>query len=79
MHYHNTSRLKDMRDDLDKTQREVAEELGLHLTTYVRWENNPYQIKLADLIELSKYYNVTIDYIAGLTNEKRPLYRKNNR
>lgn len=75
MHYHNTSRLKDMRDDLDKTQREVAEELGLHLTTYVRWENNPYQIKLADLIELSKYYNVTIDYIAGLTNEKRPLFK----
>ena len=75
MQFHNTSRLKDMRDDLDKTQREVAEELGLHLTTYARWENNPYQIKLADLIELSKYYDCTIDYIAGITNEKRPLFK----
>lgn len=76
MHSDNISRLRDMRNDLDKTQKEVAEELGLHLTTYARWEQNPYQVKLADLIVLSKYYNCTIDYIAGLTNEKRPLYKK---
>lgn len=64
------NRLRDMRADIDKTQKEVAEELNLHTTTYARWEQNPMQIKLADLIMLAIYYRTSIDYIAGLTDDK---------
>lgn len=69
------NRLRDMRSDIDKTQKEVAEDLKLHTTTYARWEQNPLQIKLADLIMLAEYYKSSIDYIAGLTDEKRPLFK----
>lgn len=73
MQYDYINRLRDLRTDKDKTQKEVANDLKQHTTTYARWEQNPMQIKLADLIMIAKYYNVSIDYIAGLTNENRPL------
>lgn len=73
MQYDYINRLKDLRADKDKTQKEVAKDLRQHTTTYARWKQNPLQIKLADLIMIAKYYNTSLDYIAGLTNEKRPL------
>ena len=67
------NRLKDLRSDTDKTQKQLAEELGLHTTTYARWKQNPMSMKLPDLILIAEHYNVSIDYIAGRTNEKKPL------
>lgn len=65
-----THRVRDLREDTDKTQEQVARELGIHTTTYARWEQVPTTMKFPSIILLAKYYNVSIDYIAGLTNNK---------
>ncbi|WP_296967277.1 helix-turn-helix domain-containing protein [uncultured Eubacterium sp.] len=63
-------RIKDLREDNDKTQKELAEYLGMKQPQYYRYENGLRDIPTDILIKLSKYYNVSIDYILGLTNEK---------
>ena len=68
--YIEVNRLVDLRKDLDLSQVELAKQLGYHTTTYARWEHNPMQVKMQDLINLAKYHNVSLDYIAGLTNDK---------
>lgn len=65
------NRVRDLRNDIDKTQKQVAEDLNRQVTTYARWEQNPMTMKFPDIIALAKYYNVSIDYIAGLTNSKK--------
>lgn len=63
-------RLKDLREDLDKKQYEVAEYLKTSQSYYAQYENGKRQIPFDRVIELAKFYNVSIDYIAGLTNNK---------
>lgn len=63
-------RIRDLREDADKTQKQVADDMFMHLTQYRRYENGESEIPLSFAIALSKYYKVSIDYIAGLTNEK---------
>ena len=63
-------RLKDLREDLDKKQYEVAEYLKTSRSYYAQYENGKRQIPFDRVIELAKFYNVSIDYIAGLTNNK---------
>lgn len=63
-------RIRDLREDSDKTQKQVAKDMHLHLTQYHRYETGESEIPLSFAISLAKYYNVSIDYIAGLTNEK---------
>lgn len=67
------NRIIDLRKDLDLTQEQIAKKLGYHTTTYARWEHNPLQMKLNDLINLAKFHSVSLDYIAGLTNDKRGI------
>ena len=67
-------RLRDLREDNDLTQNQVVQDLQIHKTTYTNYEQGKREIPLNLAIQLAKYYNVTLDYIAGLTNEKRPLY-----
>lgn len=67
-------RLRDLREDNDLTQNQVVQDLQIHKTTYTNYEQGKREIPLNLAIQLSKYYNVSLDYIAGLTNEKRPLY-----
>lgn len=67
------NRLKDLREDIDKTQEDVAKDLGRSTTTYARWEQNPESIKLKNLIELAKYFDVSIDYIANLSKDKNGI------
>lgn len=62
-------RIKDLRDDSDKTQKQVANDMYMHLTQYRRYETGK-DVPLSFAVALAKYYNVSIDYIAGLTNEK---------
>lgn len=63
-------RIKDLREDNDKTQKELAEYLGMKQPQYYRYENGLRDIPTDILIKLSKYYNVSVDYILGLTDEK---------
>lgn len=64
-------RLKDLREDADKTQQEIAEVLKTSQSYYAQYENNKRQMPFDRAIELANYYNVSLDYIAGLTNSKR--------
>lgn len=66
-------RIRDLREDSDKTQREVAEYLGTPYQYYAVYEKGTSEISFERAIALAKYYNVSLDYIAGLTNNKRGL------
>ena len=65
-------RLKDLREDGNKTinQQEIAELLGTTQQTYSLWERGDREIPFHHVITLAKFYKVSIDYIAGLTNQK---------
>lgn len=59
-------RIRDLREDHDKTQAEVAASIGLYTTTYQRYERGEREIPFDIAICLAKYYHVSLDYIAGL-------------
>ena len=67
-------RIKDIREDSDKTQKEIAEILGMKQQQYSEYERGRREAPFEFYIRLAKLYNVSLDYIAGLTNHKRPLY-----
>ena len=66
-------RLKDLREDRNRTisQQEIAQLLGTTQQTYSLWERGDREIPFHHVITLAKYYQVSIDYIAGLTNKKK--------
>ena len=65
-------RIKDLREDHDLTQKEIAEYLHIKQNTYSQYENGQRQLPLDALIALAKYYHTSTDYILGLTNERNP-------
>ena len=58
-------RVKDLREDHDKTQREIAEYLNMQLTVYQRYERGERELPLWAAIKLADYYNITLDYLVG--------------
>ncbi len=66
-------RIRDLREYNDKTQQELAEYLGTSSQHYGKYELGNAEIPFERAIMLAKYYNVSLDYIAGLTNNKRGL------
>ena len=64
-------RIKDLREDKDLTQREIAEHLHIKQNTYSQYENGQRQIPITLLISLAKFYNTSTDYILGLTNNPK--------
>ena len=72
-------RLRDLREDKNKTQQQIADEIHMSRTGYNQYEIGNNDIPTKVLITLSKYYNTSIDYILGQTNEIIPYPRiKNN-
>ena len=67
---HNYQRIRDLREDSDYTQKQVADKLYLHLTQYRRYECGESELPMNIAINIAKLYNVSLDYIAGLTNNK---------
>ena len=65
-------RLKDLREDSDIKQRDIADFLHIKQNTYSQYENEQRQLPIDVLISLAKFYNVSTDYILGLTNIKKP-------
>ena len=63
-------RLRDLREDNDLSQQQVAEKLNTSQTMYARYERGANELPIRHLIVLSKLYNVTTDYILGLDNKK---------
>lgn len=68
-------RIKDLREDHDMTQKELAKIIGVSDVTLQSYEYGNTEPKIKTLIEIAKYYNTSIDYIAGLTNERQPYPR----
>ena len=65
-------RLRDLREDKDLTQQELATLLKVSQTTYSRYESGVLDIPSTSLIKLAEFYKTSIDYLIGLTNNKRP-------
>lgn len=65
-------RIKDLREDRDITQKEIADYLHIKQNTYSQYENGKRQLPIEFLIALAKYYNTSTDYILGLTDEFEP-------
>lgn len=63
-------RIRDLREDNDKTQQEIACVLGTSQTMYARYERGANELPVHHLITLCNYYNVSADYILGLSDEK---------
>ena len=59
-------RIRDLREDHDKTQQEIAEVLGTSQTMYARYERGANELPIHHLLTLCRYYNVSADYILGL-------------
>lgn len=66
-------RLRDVREDADKTQAEVAAFLGIQQTQYSRYERGVQMMGIDKYISLARYYNVSLDYLAGLIDTPRKL------
>ena len=58
-------RVRDLREDSDKTQRQIAELLSMQLTVYQRYERRERELPLWAAIKLADYYGVTLDYLVG--------------
>lgn len=63
-------RIRDLREDRDKTQAEIAQVLGTSQTMYARYERGANELPIRHLIALCRYYHVSADYILGLDEEK---------
>ena len=67
--------LRNLRVDHGYSQEYIADYLGIERKTYNRYEseNHTSEIKFKDAIELAKLYNISLDYLAGLTDKIKPL------
>lgn len=63
-------RIRDLREDKDLTQTQVAEMLGMSQTGYSKYETGENDIPTAVLIKLANFYDTSIDYLLGETNRK---------
>lgn len=68
-------RLRDMREDRDLPQRMMAELLHVSQATYSRYESGTLDIPSAALIALAQFYETSIDYLLGLTDDPTPYRR----
>jgi len=64
-------RIRDLREDSDLTQKQIAEILGMSQTGYSKYETGENDIPTTVLIKLAQFYGVSIDYILGVTDEKK--------
>ncbi|MBE5949935.1 MAG: helix-turn-helix transcriptional regulator [Lachnospiraceae bacterium] len=64
-------RLRDLREDLDLNQTQIADLLQIKQTVYSRYERGFQTIPIEHLLTLADYYNVSTDYILGRTNIKK--------
>lgn len=65
-------RIRDMREDADLSQQEVADLLNVSQTTYSRYESGVLDIPWQSLVKLAQFYHTSVDYLVGLTKEQSP-------
>ncbi len=66
-------RIRDLREDADKSQEEIAKIIGTSQSYYAQYENGKRAIPFERVIILAEYYNVSLDYIAGLIDTPRKI------
>lgn len=66
-------RLKDTREDLDKKQEDIASVLGITRQQYQLYESGKREMPMHHFITLAIYYNVSLDYLAGLIDNPKKL------
>ena len=66
-------RLKDIREDSDKNQEEVASVLNITRQQYQLYESGKREMPMHHFVALAKYYNVSLDYLAGIIDTPRKL------
>lgn len=64
-------RLRDLREDKDLFQKDIAQVLETSQKQYSRWETGEQELPMHNFVKLAVFYNVSLDYIAGLTNSKK--------
>ena len=62
-------RMRNLREDSDKTQQQIADYLGTSQTMYARYERGANELPIRHLLSLCKLYHVSSDYILGLSNK----------
>ena len=70
-------RLRDLREDADKTQSEIAAILNIAREQYQRYEAGKQELPMHHFIKLARFYNVSLDYLSGITTTLTPLSTKN--
>lgn len=69
-------KLKELRLEHEKTQKQIAEILNCQREVYRRYETGKNEIPVSFAIILARYYDVTTDYLLGLTKERKPFPKK---
>ena len=64
-------RVRNLREDNDKTQKQIAELLNMQLTVYQRYERGERELPLWAAIKLANFYGVSLDYLVERTNRKK--------
>ena len=67
-------RLRDLREDNDKKQMEIALLLNTTVQQYSRYEKGDRELPMHHFITLAKFYNVSLDYLGGLVDTPKKLY-----
>ena len=67
------NRLKDARDDAEKTQADIAALLNTTAQQYSRYERGERELPMHHFVTLARYYNISLDYLAGLIDTPRRL------
>ncbi len=68
-------RLKDIREDNDKSQAEIAEVLQIQQTQYSRYELGKQMMGIDKYIKLAKYYNISLDYLTGIKDTPEQIQK----
>lgn len=71
-------RIRNLREDKDLTQKQMGQILNMSQTGYNQYEIGKNDVPTKILIQLANFYNTSVDYILGLTNETKPYQRNQN-
>lgn len=69
-------RIRDLREDNDLTQQQIAKLLNVSQSTYSRYENGELDIPMQTVIKLAHHYNTSVDYLVNMTDIRTP-YKRN--
>ena len=69
-------RIRDLREDSDKNQTQIAKMLGMSQTGYSKYETRENDVPTSVLIKLARFYNTSVDYLLGETDQKERYPKK---